>query len=85
MNLQIRAGLLAWYDAHHRILPWRRNPHSKLPTAMVAAAAADGTHPAPPDLPQNEFIYYVWVCEIMSQQVGALLPVAMQRGQQTRL
>ncbi|KAL4419664.1 hypothetical protein ABPG77_000561 [Micractinium sp. CCAP 211/92] len=65
---EIRAGLLAWYDAHHRILPWRRNPHSKLPTAMVAAAAADGTHPAPPDLPQNEFIYYVWVCEIMSQQ-----------------
>ncbi|KAL4424064.1 hypothetical protein ABPG75_001365 [Micractinium tetrahymenae] len=65
---QIRSGLLAWYDAHHRILPWRRNPHSKLPAAAVAAAAAEGSHPAPADLPQNEFIYYVWVCEIMSQQ-----------------
>lgn len=49
--------------------PWRRNPHSKLSTAAVEAAAAEGSAPAPADLPQNEFIYYVWVCEIMSQQV----------------
>lgn len=65
---QIRSGLLAWYDANHRILPWRRNPRSRLPAAAVAAAAAEGSHPAPADLPQNDFIYFVWVCEIMSQQ-----------------
>ena len=57
---QVRSGLLAWYDANHRILPWRRNPRSRLPAEAVAAAAAKGFHPAPADLPQNEFIYYVW-------------------------
>lgn len=50
--------------------PWRRNPNSKLSAAAVEAAAAQGHAPAPADLPQNEFIYYVWVCEIMSQQVN---------------
>ncbi|KAI7841034.1 hypothetical protein COHA_005262 [Chlorella ohadii] len=65
---QVRASLLDWYDANHRILPWRRNPNSKLSAATVEAAAAQGHAPAPAELPQNEFIYYVWVCEIMSQQ-----------------
>ena len=68
---QIRGGLLAWYDANHRVLPWRRNPHSTLGAEQLAAAAAAGQAPAPLDLPHNEFIYFVWVCEIMSQQVGA--------------
>ncbi len=36
----------------------------------MEAAAAQGHAPAPAELPQNEFIYYVWVCEIMSQQVS---------------
>lgn len=67
---QIRSSLLDWYDRNHRILPWRRNPHSKLAAATVAAAAAEGSLPAPADLPQNDFVYYVYVCEIMSQQVG---------------
>lgn len=58
--------------------PWRRNPHSKLSAAAVEAAAAEGQTPAPADLPGNEFIYYVWVCEIMSQQVR--LAAAGQQG-----
>ena len=57
---QIRTSLLAWYDASHRLLPWRRNPHSAIP-----GAAAGG---APLDLPLNRFAYGVWVCEVMSQQ-----------------
>jgi hypothetical protein len=69
---QIRSSLLEWYDKNHRTLPWRRNTHSQLTAAVVAAAAADGSFPAPAELPQNEFIYYVWVCEIMSQQVRKL-------------
>lgn len=68
LYLQMRKALLEWYDANHRILPWRRNPHSKLSADAVAAAAAEGSHPAPADLPLDTFIYYVWVCEIMSQQ-----------------
>ena len=67
--LQIRSALLSWYDAHHRVLPWRRNPHSRLGAEALAAAAAEGQAPAPADLPTNQFIYYVWVCEIMCQQV----------------
>jgi adenine-specific DNA glycosylase len=31
--IQIRSSLLDWYDRSHRILPWRRNPHSKLAAA----------------------------------------------------
>lgn len=57
---QIRSALLAWYDASHRLLPWRRNAHSVVPDA-----AAGG---APLDLPTNQFAYGVWVCEVMSQQ-----------------
>lgn len=67
-SLQTRASLLSWYDANHRILPWRRNPHSKLAAEAVAAAAAEGRVAAPADLPLNQFIYWVWVCEVMSQQ-----------------
>jgi A/G-specific adenine glycosylase len=57
---QIRSALLAWYDRSHRILPWRRNPHSS-----VAGSAEGG---ARLDAPLNEFAYGVWVCEVMSQQ-----------------
>jgi A/G-specific adenine glycosylase len=53
---------LAWYDANHRILPWRRNASSKRP---VDGTEGDG---APLSLPQQQFIYYVWVSEVMSQQ-----------------
>ncbi|GAB4814983.1 hypothetical protein N2152v2_002029 [Parachlorella kessleri] len=61
---QVRLALLDWYDTNHRILPWRRNPHSKLGSAAVAAAAAKGRSGAPEDMPQNQFIYWVWVCEV---------------------
>jgi A/G-specific adenine glycosylase len=64
----LRAALLDWYDANHRVLPWRRNARSRLPAAAAAAAAARGERPAPADLPDDDFVYYVWVCEIMSQQ-----------------
>ena len=59
---QARQKLLAWYDVNHRILPWRRNSSSQ--------RAADGTESdgAPADLPQQQFIYFVWVSEVMSQQ-----------------
>jgi A/G-specific adenine glycosylase len=59
---------LEWYDHNHRILPWRHNPHSKLSPEAVASAAAQGHRPAPADLDTNRFTYYVWVCEVMSQQ-----------------
>jgi len=61
----MQKALLDWYDANHRVLPWRRNAHSKL----SPAAAASQQYQAPPnDLEDDVFIYYVWVCEIMSQQ-----------------
>lgn len=65
---QIRSGLLQWYDLNHRVLPWRRNPHSQLSAERLAAAAAEGQEGAPLDLPRNEFVYFVWICEVMSQQ-----------------
>ena len=34
-----RASLLEWYDANHRVLPWRRNARS--------------THAPPPDPPSE--------------------------------
>ena len=58
MRAQIRTALLSWYDVNHRVLPWRRNPHSK-------RALADPAYVCPPAaLPLNEFIYFVWVCEV---------------------
>lgn len=66
--LQIQSALLDWYDSNHRILPWRRNAYSKLSSDAIQAAAASGALPAPADLPPNDFVYYVWVCEVMSQQ-----------------
>lgn len=61
--LQIRAELLAWYDANHRVLPWRRNLHS-----VRKGLPEDKYCPVSEDMPQQEFAYMVWVCEIMSQQ-----------------
>lgn len=55
---QIRQGLLQWYDEHHRVLPWRRNFHSKL------ASQEGDLSGAPLDLPLDEFMYYVMVCEV---------------------
>ena len=55
---QIRRGLLEWYDEHHRVLPWRRNFHNKRPSEE------GGLSGAPRDLPLDEFMYYVMVCEV---------------------
>ena len=61
----MQKALLSWYDENHRVLPWRRNVHSRLSPATVASQP----YQAPPsDLSDDAFIYYVWVCEIMSQQ-----------------
>ncbi len=64
MPLQIRQGLLEWYDANHRILPWRRNLHSsrKAVNAELKCSAAPST------LSEDDFIYRVWISETMSQQ-----------------
>ena len=53
---------MRWYDVNHRIFPWRRNTSSQRPI--------DGTEGggAPLSLPQQQFIYFVWVSEVMSQQ-----------------
>ena len=45
----IRASLLEWYDRVHRVLPWRRTPHSKRGITVAAAAAA----PAAPNVGQK--------------------------------
>jgi A/G-specific adenine glycosylase len=34
---QARGALTSWYDRVHRVLPWRRNPHSRLPAAPSPA------------------------------------------------
>lgn len=66
---QVRKALLEWYDCNHRILPWRRNAFSKRSAEQVEKEEAErGVVAAPLDLGQDDFIYYVWVCEIMSQQ-----------------
>jgi hypothetical protein len=69
---QARAKLLGWYDRVHRVLPWRRNPHSKLPGggAPPASGGAAAAEPAPEGLSPQDFAYRVWVSEIMLQQVG---------------
>ena len=67
--IQIRASLLEWYDSNHRVLPWRRNPHSKLPPVSEKKSGQEAEERgAPLDLPLERFIYGVWVCEVMSQQ-----------------
>jgi A/G-specific adenine glycosylase len=70
---QLRSSLLSWYDHHHRVLPWRRNSHSKLPASAPEAGAA--RWPTAPGgcaplagLSQADFAYGVFVSELMLQQ-----------------
>lgn len=49
----VRAGLLRWYDAHRRDLPWR-----------VAPSSGGGGGPGG----SEERAYAVWVSEVMLQQ-----------------
>ncbi len=63
----VRGRLLAWYDEHHRVLPWRRTPHSKR-TLPAPSGPHEVAHPAPADLDAQAFAYRVWVSEVMLQQ-----------------
>jgi len=64
-----RTSLVSWYDRVHRVLPWRRNLHSKLPAGGGGGGEAQG-QAAPEGLSAQDFAYRVWVSEIMLQQVG---------------
>lgn len=70
---QLRSALLSWYDHHHRVLPWRRNSHSKLRASAPDAGAArwptaPGSGAPLVGLSQADFAYGVWVSETMLQQ-----------------
>ncbi|KAG1670121.1 hypothetical protein FOA52_013697 [Chlamydomonas sp. UWO 241] len=71
---QIRSSLLSWYDSVHRVLPWRRTPHSARGDA--ANGEPGGVSPASAALEQQQFAYWVWVSEIMLQQtqVATVIP-----------
>ncbi|KAG0198679.1 hypothetical protein BGX28_007890 [Mortierella sp. GBA30] len=58
---QVHDDLLAWYDAHHRKLPWRRDPEAEIND--------DNEKP-------GQRAYEVWVSEIMCQQtqVATVIP-----------
>ncbi|GIL53085.1 hypothetical protein Vafri_8774 [Volvox africanus] len=86
---EFRQELLKWYDHNHRVLPWRRTPHSKKREVDIAVAdasrGADGgpvargdgeAESAPSELPQQQFAYWVWVSEVMLQQtqVATVIP-----------
>ncbi|EFJ45303.1 hypothetical protein VOLCADRAFT_118405 [Volvox carteri f. nagariensis] len=80
---EYRRELLAWYDHNHRVLPWRRTPHSKKANAGAAEVVApegergsQAAEAAPADLPQQQFAYWVWVSEVMLQQtqVATVIP-----------
>ncbi|PNH07370.1 A/G-specific adenine DNA glycosylase [Tetrabaena socialis] len=88
-RVQYRRELLEWYDSNHRVLPWRRTPHSKKAEVASATAAAGGAtaggggggegaavQAAPTELPAQQFAYWVWVSEIMLQQtqVATVIP-----------
>lgn len=59
----VRTRLLDWYDHNHRVLPWRRNQWSKL--ATVGEPEESGVSL---EMPQQQFMYGIWVSEVMSQQ-----------------
>ncbi|KAI7832337.1 DNA glycosylase [Gamsiella multidivaricata] len=59
---RVHDDLIAWYDIHHRKLPWRRDFHNPTP-------------PTEEDAP-GQRAYEVWVSEIMCQQtqVATVIP-----------
>jgi len=77
---RLRASLLDWYDAHHRVLPWRKNPHSTRGVAHAddagagAGAGAEAGGVPPPEA--VDFAYGVWVSEVMLQQTQVATVVA---------
>lgn len=66
--MQARVALLDWYDHNHRVMPWRRTPHTKRGAAAESGGEGGSVKPAPASLPQQQFAYYVWVSEVMLQQ-----------------
>ncbi|GLC33575.1 hypothetical protein PLESTM_000086500 [Pleodorina starrii] len=85
--VEYRRELLNWYDHNHRVLPWRRTPHSKKASSAAADASVgagtaaggggeEAVGPAPAELPQQQFAYWVWVSEVMLQQtqVATVIP-----------
>jgi hypothetical protein len=71
---QVRSALLAWYDTHHRVLPWRRNASSRR-----SPPAPGEPQPAPADLPAGVFAYWVWVCEARPAAAAAKASADMLR------
>ena len=70
---QLRVALLHWYDHNHRVLPWRRNSHSKLQTTPETCASttwptAPGSSAPLTGLSRADWAYGVWVSEVMLQQ-----------------
>ncbi|KAF9575783.1 hypothetical protein EC968_001570 [Mortierella alpina] len=65
---QVHDNLLAWYDIHHRKLPWRRDFQD--PAADTGAASEKDLEQA------GQRAYEVWVSEIMCQQtqVATVIP-----------
>ncbi|GAX84395.1 hypothetical protein CEUSTIGMA_g11817.t1 [Chlamydomonas eustigma] len=76
--VHIQTSLLEWYDTVHRVLPWRRTPHSKKDScdSVKAEGTTVAIMPAPDSLDCQKFAYYVWVSEIMLQQtqVATVVP-----------
>jgi A/G-specific adenine glycosylase len=77
----LQSLLLDWYDANHRVLPWRRNSRSKLAAPAGAGDArgwptTPGTGAPLSGLSRADFAYGVWVSELMLQQtqVDRVLP-----------
>ncbi|PNW86324.1 hypothetical protein CHLRE_02g082000v5 [Chlamydomonas reinhardtii] len=75
-RVQFRRELLSWYDGNHRVLPWRRTPHTQRGAAADGEGGEDGVGPAPAELPPQQFAYWVWVSEVMLQQtqVATVIP-----------
>lgn len=62
--MQTQQGLLHWFDAHHRVLPWRCI-HSE---THEAHSSDEWQHKSPEHLTRQVFAYRVWVSEVMLQQ-----------------
>ncbi|KAF9942439.1 hypothetical protein BGZ67_001796 [Mortierella alpina] len=69
---QVHDNLLAWYDIHHRKLPWRRDFQDPAADNNTAAAASEKDL----ELAAGQRAYEVWVSEIMCQQtqVATVIP-----------
>lgn len=64
-NAELVRALLQWYDAEHRVLPWRRNPFSKIEKQSAVASTAGVEED---EKERQQFAYMVWVSETMLQQ-----------------